>query len=149
MHPNEFLKNVRTVLVIDWPSKDVPEALVLAGFQVYTQGGPGPTDYFVYEWNDGRIVARHVGHPPERAELVYSYRPFRELPQIIAMAKTLGAETIWTQSGLAAPDTKDPKGCWAPNEELESARQLVESAGLRYLSEPYIGAEVRKVAARP
>ena len=103
MHPNEFLKNVRTVLVIDWPSKDVPEALVLAGFQVYTQGGPGPTDYFVYEWNDGRIVARHVGHPPERAELVYSYRPFRELPQIIAKAKTLCAETIWTQSGLSLP----------------------------------------------
>src|SRR6516164_3567139 len=50
---------------------------------------------------------------------------------------------------VSAPDTKDPKGCWAPNEELESARQLVESAGLRYLSEPYIGAEVRRVVAGP
>jgi predicted CoA-binding protein len=149
VHPNDFLKNVRTVLVIDWPSKEVPEALVLAGFQVYAQGGPGPTDYSVYEWSDGSIVARHVGHPPERAELVYSYRPLSELPQIIAKAKTLRAETIWTQSGLSAPDTKDPKGCWAPDEELESARQLVQAAGLRYLSEPCIGAELRKAAARP
>ena len=148
MDPVEVLKNVRTVLVIDWPSKDVPEELALAGFHVYVQGGPGPTDYSVYELNDGRVVARHIGRPPERAELVYSYRPLSELQQIVARAKALQAETIWTQSGLRAAGTNDPKGCWVPEEELELTRQLVESAGLRYLSEPYIGDVARKVAAR-
>ena len=148
MEPSEILKQARTVLVIDWPSKDVPEKLLLAGFDVYVRGGPGPTDYFVYELNDGRIVARHLGRPPERAELVYSYRPLSELPQIVATAKALQAETIWTQSGLRAAATKDAKGCWVPQEELESARRLVQSAGLRYLSEPYIGDEAGKVARR-
>jgi len=148
MDPVEVLKNVRTVLVIDWPSKDVPEELALAGFHVYVQGGAGPTDYSVYELSDGRVVARHIGRPPERAELVYSYRPLSELPQIVARAKALQAETIWTQSGLRAAGTNDPKGCWVPEQELELTRQLVESAGLRYLSEPYIGDAVRKVAAR-
>ena len=148
MDPVEVLKNVRTVLVIDWPSKEVPEELTLAGFQVYVQGGPGPTDYSVYELNDGRIVARHTGGPPERAELVYSYRPLSELPQIVARAKALHAETIWTQSGLRAAGTNDPKGCWVREEDLEVTRQLVESAGLRYLSEPYIGDAVRKAATR-
>jgi hypothetical protein len=41
MDPEEVLKNVRAVLVIDWPSKDVPEKLALAGFHVYVRGGPG------------------------------------------------------------------------------------------------------------
>ena len=149
MGPNEVFKTVRTVLVIDWPSKDVPEALALAGFHVYVQGGPEPTDYSAYELNGGQIVARHVGRPPERAELVYSYRPLSELPQVVATAKALHAETIWTQSGLGPAATKDPRGCWVRQEELESARQVVQSAGLRYVSEPYIGDEVRRVVARP
>src|SRR5215467_878148 len=118
------------------------------GFTSMSRGGPGPTDYSVYELSDGRVVARHIGRPPERAELVYSYRPLSELPQIVARAKALQAETIWTQSGLRAAGTNDPKGCWVPEQELELTRQLVESAGLRYLSEPYIGDAVRKVAAR-
>ena len=148
MDPVEVLKNVRTVLVIDWPNKDIPEELALAGFRVYVQGGPAPTDYSVYELNDERVVVRHIGRPPERAELVYSYRPLSELPQIVARAQALQAETIWTQSGLRAAGTNDPKGCWVPEEELALTRQLAESAGLRYLSEPYIGDAVRKVAAR-
>lgn len=147
MHPAEILKNVRTVLVVDWPSKDVPEALALAGFQVYVRGGPGPTDYSIYELQNGQLVSRHVGRPPANAELVYSYRPFSELPEIIAVAKAVHAETIWTQSGSQAVGVNDPKGCWIPEEERERARQLVHSAGMRYVSEPYIGDLVRKVQA--
>ena len=91
MDPVEVLKNVRTVLVIDWPSKDVPEELALAGFHVYVQGGPGPTDYSVYELNDGRVVARHIGRPPERAERVYSCRVLRERPPCFATRRALHA----------------------------------------------------------
>lgn len=144
-----ILQNVNTVLVIDWPSKDVPESLALAGFQVYVRGGPGPTDYSMYELQGGRIVERRVGRPPDHAELVYSYRPLSELPEIITMAKALHAEAIWTQSGLLAANVKDPKGCWVPQGELELATELVQSAGLRYVTEPYIGDEAGKVAARP
>ena len=85
------------------------------------------------------MVVRHIGRVPERADLIYSYRPLSELPEIITTAKRLGAQTIWTQSGLSAAGVIDPKGCWVPQEELRLARNLVESAGLRYIRGPYIG----------
>ena len=147
MNPEEISKTVNTVLVIDWPSKDVPEMLALAGFHVVVRGGPGPDDYSVYEVDNGQVVTRHVGRPPGRADLIYSYRPPSELPEIIATAKSLQAKTIWAQSGLSAAGVKDPKGCWVPEEEQRLARNLVEAAGLNYLTEPYIGDVAREIRA--
>jgi predicted CoA-binding protein len=141
----ETLKIVDTVLVIDWPSKEVPEMLALAGFHVVVRGGPGPEDYSAYELINGEVVARHVGRPPERADLIYSYRPVSELPEAITTAKDVHARTIWTQSGLSAAGVSDPKGCWVPEEELRLARDLVQSAGLRYVTEPYIGDVAREI----
>jgi len=37
----DLLKAARTILVIDWPSKELPEVLALAGFQVVVHSGPG------------------------------------------------------------------------------------------------------------
>jgi len=145
LNPKETFKNIDTVLVIDWPSKDVPESLALAGFHVVVRGGPGPGDYSVYELNNGKVVPQHLGRPPERAELIYSHRPASELAGIIATAKSLSAETIWTQSGLSAAGVNNPKGCWVPEQELRLARNLVESAGLTYITEPYIGDVARQV----
>jgi predicted CoA-binding protein len=145
VNPKETFKNIDTVLVIDWPTKDVPESLTLAGFHVVVHGGPGPEDYSVYELNNGEIVTRHLGRAPDRADLIYSHRPFSELPEIIATAKSLHVKTIWTQSGLSAVGVKDPKGCWIPEEELGSARDLVESSGLNYVTEPYIGDVARQM----
>lgn len=147
MNPNELLKTVHTVLVIDWPSKEVPEILARAGFHVVVHGGPGPEDYSVYELRNGQTVERHIGRPPEHADLIYSYRPLNELPKIIATAKGIHAKTIWTQSGLSAAGAEDQKGCWLPEEELRSARDLVQSAGLNYLAEPYIADVAREILA--
>ena len=138
MTRKEMLETVKTILVIDWPSVEVPNTLARAGFQVIVHGGPGPEEYYAYELNNGEVVSRHVGRPPDRADLVYSYRPLSELPEIVATAKRLQAKTIWTQSGLSAPGVKDPKGCWLPDEELQAARNLVQSAGLNYVTQPYI-----------
>jgi predicted CoA-binding protein len=143
MNATEILRAVETVLVIDWPSKEVPELLALAGFRVVVHGGPRPEDYSAYELKNGEVAVRHVGRPPERADLIYSYRPLSELPEIIATAKKLSAKTMWTQSGLSAAGVNDLKGCWLSEEELAAARNLVESAGLNYISEPYIGDVVR------
>jgi predicted CoA-binding protein len=145
--PKEILKNAKTVLVVDWPSKEVPELLVRAGFPVVVRGGPRPTDYSVYELRDGDVVARHTGRPPECADLVYSYRPLSELPEIIVAALDLHARSIWTQSGLSAAGINDPRGCWVPEEELRSAKALVREAGLNYISRPYIGDVVREIRA--
>jgi len=137
--PADLLRGVKTILVIDWPSRDVPESLARAGFQVVVKGGPKPEDHFPWEMKDGEIASRRTGHAPEQADLVYGYRPLPELPQIISLAKQLQARIIWTQSGLVAPGFKNLKGCWVPDEELRSARALVEGVGLRYVTQPYIG----------
>ena len=145
MNPKETFKMVETVLVIDWPSKDVPESLTMAGFHVVVRGGPGPEEYSVYALNNGEIVTRHLGRTPDRADLIYSHRPFSELAEIIATAKELHAKVIWTQSGVSATGVDDPKGCWVPEEELRLARNLVELAGLTYITEPYIGDVAREI----
>jgi predicted CoA-binding protein len=147
VNSKETFKTVKTVLVIDWPSKEVPELLALAGFHVVVHGGPGPEDYSVYELNNGTVAARHVGRAPESADLIYSYRPLGELAQIVTNAKGLQAKTIWTQSGLSAEGVNDPKGCWVPADDLQVARNLVESAGMNYVYEPYIGDAAREIQA--
>jgi hypothetical protein len=138
---------VETVLVIDWPSKEVPELLALAGLNVVVHGGPGPEDYSGYEVKDNKVVSRHIGRPPNHAELVYSYRPLSELSQTIAAAKQVRAKTLWTQSGISPDGQKDQKGCWLSDEDLRSARNLVEAAGLVYVTDPYIGDVVRELMA--
>jgi CoA binding domain len=95
------------------------------------------------------VVERHSGRSPEQADLIYFYRPLSELPGIIAAAKDLGAKTIWTQSGLSAAGVKDRKGYWVPEEELRLARHLVQSAGLNYIAEPYIGDVVWEILPSP
>jgi predicted CoA-binding protein len=117
VNAKDILKTADTILVIDWPSKDVPESLVLADFQVVVRGGPGPEDYSAYELSHGKVVSRHLGRPPARADLIYSYRPLSELPEIITTAKALHAKTIWTQSGLSPAGADDPKGCWLRESE--------------------------------
>src|SRR5205814_10154827 len=96
----EILNGVKTVLVIDWPSKEVPELLARRRINVVVRGGPGPEDYSAYEVKDGEMVVRRTGGAPKHADLIYTYRPLSELPGIIASAKELGAGTIWSQSGL-------------------------------------------------
>ena len=147
MNPKELLQTVDTVLVIDWPTDEIPKMLTLAGFHVVVHGGPGPEEYSAYELVNGGVVSRHVGHPPERADLIYSYRPLSELPEIITAARDLHARTIWTQSGLSAAGVNDPRGCWVPEEALRSARDLVQSAGLNYVTEPYIADIAREIRA--
>ncbi|HEV2426251.1 MAG TPA: CoA-binding protein [Terriglobia bacterium] len=147
MNLKETLRSAGTVLVIDWPTRDIPESLALAGFRVVVWGGPGPEDYSAYELKDGTVITSRIGHPPRSADLIYAYRPFSELPEIIATAKRLGASTIWTQSGLSPDGRRDTRGCWVQEDELRAARELVQSAGLNHVSEPYLGDVARKLKA--
>jgi predicted CoA-binding protein len=131
--PKEIMRGAHTILVIDWPSKDVPESLAGAGFEVIVRGGPGPTDYSVYERNGAEIAVRPLGRAPERADLVYCYRPLAELPAIIEMARQLGAKAIW------------PEFAQTGGGEMESARRAVESAGLQFAGGSYIGEVAREI----
>lgn len=138
VNASETLKAAKSVLVIDWPSEEVPESLARAGLHVVVRGGPGPTDYSVWAWENDGLVKRPLGRAPDQADVVYSYRPLSELPDIVDLARALQAQAVWTQSGLSAEGRKDPRGCWLSAADLESARTLVEAAGMTHFATPYI-----------
>jgi predicted CoA-binding protein len=137
------LADTRNVLVIDWPSRDVPASLTFAGFTVFVKGGPGPADYNAWQLDGGEPVSRPLGHEPGSVDLVYCHRPLRELPGIIALAGRLGARALWWQSGLASDGSKDPSGCWTAPGESGWARELAATAGLAYVDDVYIADAVR------
>jgi predicted CoA-binding protein len=139
-----ILRTVRTVIVVDWPIKDLPETLFRAGYAVGVKGGPADTYVVCEAADDGSIRQQPIGRP-ERVDLVHVYRPIDELPGFVTLALELGATTVWVLSGLAPDGTRDPTGCWLPSEASAAARQLVETAGLVYLDHPYIADVVRAV----
>jgi hypothetical protein len=147
MSPFEILSRTSSVLMFDWPSRDLPEGLVRAGFAVTARTGPGEEDYSAYELAGDEVVARRTGRPPDAAELVYVYRPVSELPGVIAIAQAAGAFAVWRQSGLDEAGRPDPKGC-GPAPDADAARALVEAAGLVYLDAPYLGEAARQFANR-
>ena len=144
----QVLDTARTVVVIDWPTKDVPETLARAGYTVLVKGGPEPDNYSAYEVQGTEVVSRRTGEAPAAADLVYSYRPIEELPGIVALAQRLGARAVWVQSGVASDGTKAPNGCWMDQAASRAAREIVESAGLAYIEAPYIADEVRSRGIR-
>lgn len=132
---DELLASARTVLVVDWPTADVPATLARSGLRVFVRGGPGSGQYTEHEAVGTEIVVRQVGRAPDHADLVYSYRPVDELPDIVGLARSLGARAVWVTP-------RSP-------EEDERARGIVESAGLHYVSGLDIVEEVRRVRRAP
>src|SRR5579872_7367180 len=115
MEPTQVLKQAKTVLLIDWPNPGVPRALVEAGLTVY---GFSPHRYSTVElvgerphdvadrciWapakagENGYLVFRALPNRPDRVDLVCSYRPEEELPEIVAKhVLPLGARALWIQ----------------------------------------------------
>jgi predicted CoA-binding protein len=138
-----ILTQAKSVLVIDWPSREVPATLASAGFRVTVKGGPGPADYAAWEIVDGELVTRPLSRAPEHADLVYCHRPIEELASIISMAQSLGAATVWRQSGLTSSGAKRPDGCWTAPGESRQGRDLAAAAGLGYIDDVYIAEAVR------
>ncbi|HEU5486100.1 MAG TPA: hypothetical protein VFU98_14420, partial [Microlunatus sp.] len=91
--PDEILQAARHVVVQDFPSRDIPDALTRAGFTVTIYGGPAEADVVTSEWSGDDIVHRRVGHYPDAADLFYSYRPLAEIDAILTEAQRLGVRT--------------------------------------------------------
>jgi hypothetical protein len=138
-----ILRTAQTVLVIDWPTKDLPETLVRAGHDVFVKSGPGPTDFVAYELGDDGLIRRRPSDPPARVDLVHVYRPIDELSGYVDLAVELGATTVWILSGRRPDGSHDPVGCWLPSDQSADARRTVESAGLTYIESPAIVEAVR------
>jgi predicted CoA-binding protein len=137
------LAETRSVLVIDWPSRDVPASLAFAGFTVFVKGGPGPADYAAWELDRGEPVSRPLGREPDQVDLVYCHRSFGELPALVALARRLGARAFWWQTGLTSGGGKAPSGCWVPPGQSRQARELAAAAGLGYIDDVYIADAAR------
>jgi len=120
MTAEQVLRSARTILLIDFPSRDVPEALARAGLSVMAQGGPGPQDFFSYQRDGEEVREVRTGGPPTGVDLVYVHRPEEELPSIVADARDLGASAVWCENGS------------------DRARQVVEAGGLTYVDDPSI-----------
>jgi predicted CoA-binding protein len=125
MTAGEALRDAKTVLLIDYPSRDVPDALARAGYEVVVQGGPGPEDYFSFSVEEDRVTELPMRLSPEHADIVYVYRPAEELPEIVEHARRIGARSVWCEVGSV------------------DARRIVEDAGVAYLDSPSIVEAVR------
>jgi hypothetical protein len=104
--PEQILREATSVLLVDWPAREVPAALRAAGLEVTVKSGPGPDDF-----NPGR---------PDAVDLVYAYRPIEELAGIAELAHALGARTLW-------------HGVELGEAEIAQARSAVEAEGLAYV----------------
>jgi hypothetical protein len=71
--PEQILSASKSVLVIDWPSRDVPNALTLAGFAVVVRGGPGEAEYSAYETSN---EARQAHGLAKSAGLEFLTQPY-------------------------------------------------------------------------
>jgi len=136
-----LLAATKIVLLIDWPSRDVPDRLARGGFTVVSNDGPD--EYKAYEPEVSEVRVREVGQLPKQADLVYTHRPIDELPEIVDTAKAVGAKAVWIQSGRDKTGAKDPRGCWLSQAESDKARKVVEEAGLTYIEAPYIADAAR------
>jgi hypothetical protein len=145
--PAAILAATAHVVVVDWPTRDVPDTLARAGLTCTVKSGPAPDDYTAYELRDGILATRRIARP-SRADLVYAHRPLAELSTIVELARQLAAKAIWIQSGRASDGTADPKGCWLASEDSNQARGIVEGAGLAYLDHPYIADVARSAMLR-
>jgi predicted CoA-binding protein len=134
----QILMKSSSVLLIDWPSAEVPDTLARAGWTVHVKGGPGADDFSVRELQNGTVTSRETGHRPDHVDLIYLHRPLAELPQVIGIASGIGARALWYQSGLRSDGGRDPRGCWLAQDDSQHARALVEKAGLLYLDDRYI-----------
>ena len=142
----KLLASTKTVLLIDWPSRDVPDTLARAGYTVVSNDGPD--EYNAYEAKGDEVRLRDVGQLPRTADLVYTHRPIDELAEIVDTAKALGAKAMWIQSGLDNTGAKDPRGCWLPEADAAKAREIVEAAGITYIEAPYIAEVARAKGSR-
>jgi predicted CoA-binding protein len=141
----QILEEAGSVLVVGCPSADVPDALARAGFDVILK--TGEKEYAARELAGDEIVDQPV-EIPAKLDVVYLHGPAQDLPATLMIARSLGANAIWFQSGRTEGGASDPKGYWLPEDEASRARQSVEAAGLAYVDDVYIADAVREAAIK-
>ena len=137
------------VVLVDWPSPDVPRSLLAAGLTVLSVNhvrrtassysvadgevvaGDGVDVLPAERRGDGDLVIRRLDAMPSHADVVCAYRPTAELAAITQMAVEFGAHTMWVQGDAALPD---------------DARRIAEDAGIRVVEGVSIADAARESA---
>lgn len=101
------LKNAKTILLVDWPDKSVPLALLKAGFMVI---GYSPDKYTLVSYEtryaEDILVFSDLEGPPGEIEIVNIFRPEEEHAEIITKhALLLKAKTVWLHPPVISAKT--------------------------------------------
>ena len=113
------------MLIVDWPSQDVPRELLAAGFDVFSANlaagtasrysigeRPAPQNAEGVEVlppqrdGDPPLIISRLDAMPEHADVVALYRPAAEHARIAQRAVDLGARVVWVQLGTLADDAR-------------------------------------------
>lgn len=137
-----LLASAVTILLIDWPSRDVPDTLARHGFNVVSQTMTRPMQSTPTRSRATRSAWNTSGDY-RSAPTSCTHRPVDELSEVVETAKTVGAKAVWIQSGRDRGGVKNPHGVWLAPDDSRRARDIVEVAGLEYVEAPYIGDAVR------
>jgi hypothetical protein len=146
----EVLRPGSAVLLVDWPSQDIPRSLLAAGFTVLSAnlargtasqyslvppGSPAPQPRDGVEVmaaqrdGDGPLLITRLVAMPARVDILCAYRPAEELAGIARRAADIGATTLWVQDKPLPDD----------------ARAVANAAGLRVVENRSIAAAVREL----
>jgi len=121
--PRYVLRRSREILLVDWPSVDVPRALLRAGFTVFCHSPHGYTQAeqvaeFPQDVNsknifppktrdDDYLVFRPLTTAPAAVDIVNVYRPEAEHAKIMTdVVLPLKAKCLWLQSPLTSDNTR-------------------------------------------
>jgi len=117
--PREILRSAQRILLVDWPNRGVPRALVEAGFTVFC-ASPGrysvvelvpegaedddSSDLFPpQEGEVGHLVFRRLNDRPSTVDIVFVYRPEKEHAGIVEnVVVPVGAKVLWLEPSVGS-----------------------------------------------
>lgn len=117
-----------TVLLVDWPSQDVPRALLAEGFEVVSANfaagtasayslagadgeasspdGQGETPAPDRE-GDAALLIRRLEATPQRVDVLAVFRPQDEHARAVRNAMDLGVRVVWVQRGTLSDEARE------------------------------------------
>jgi len=103
----KILKNAKTILLIDWPDKSVPMALLKAGFMVI---GYSPDKYTLISYKtiyaEDKLIFSDLDGAPGEVEIVNIFRPEEEHEEIFERhILPLKAKAVWLQPPVTSAKT--------------------------------------------
>jgi len=135
--PAELLRDAKSVLFIDWPHQDVPGSVIRTGRTVYGHEPHGFGVHAIVDETDderarrfpvtgGGYLTMTTIDPPESVDLVCTFRPPDEQPEIARNAIAMGAKSFWIHPGEGSSD---------------EARTVCDEAGVAFVD----GVDIREV----